>query len=482
MRQPIASALRRYARVSAGASPLSLRGVLHVVFRRKWLILALFAVFAAAATLAIELLVKPEYEATAQILVAPADVQLQAGGRPDERIAQAIQLLTGRSLVEQVVDDIGVRVLYPDLALRIVDGDALRMAAAVRLASGLQVDANVRSSIVSLGFRHSDPQLAARVPNRLGELYIDRFLLVERNARADAFFEEQLTARARDLEESERALETFRSRHRIATSLVEERKLAAAEFATLRTSLAETQTRQGELKIQLETTMQRASHDARIPRSYYQLRERLATLEAEESEWALRFTPEHPRLRELREQIVGLRERLAGSGVDSAYGSAREQEEFNVSLQIELARLRAEFEAAASRRSALLLRVGEARERLRSLEVVDGEFNRLQARVKADEDAYRALLAKVQEQRMANSRQSERVVGIRSIEEARPPFVPIDSRKEFKLALGILASGLAAFGAAFLLHVSKARFETAEDVERVLALPVLGSIVELPSR
>src|SRR5690606_12585573 len=290
-------------------------------------------------------------------------------------------------------------------------------------------------------------------------------LLVERNPKVGAFLEEQLAARSRELAESERALEEFRSRHQIATSLTEERRLVAAELAALRTSLAETQTREGELKTQIQAMSAKAHQDAGIPRSYYQLRERLAALETEESELALRVTADHPRLREIREQLGGLRDRLRSSGIESAYGSAKEQEDFNVNLQTELTRVRSELEAATVRRFALSARVEEVRARLKSLEVIDGEFNRLQARVKSNEEAHRALQSRVEEARMASVRDEEKLVGIRMIEQAQPPAAPVDSRKEAKKALGILVSAFAAFGAAFALQWSRGRIETADEVE-----------------
>jgi len=459
--------------------------LLHIFFKHKWLILLTFLVCSAGSTLAVLHLFKPYYQAVAQLLVSPGDVQLPTDGRSpasviraEERIGRAIELLAGRSLAERVVDVVGYDRLYADLAGH-DDQEAARIVAVARLMKNLTVTPGKHSSIISLSFDHDDPKLAARVANLVGQLYVDRYLGVEKDSKADAFFEDQLRTLRQKLDESERALESFRSRNRIAVDLGEERKLASAELSALRASLSETRTRQGELKGQTETISRKMAHDARIPRSYYKLKERVASLEAEESELATAFTSEHPRLRDIREQLRSLRDKLMADGVDSSYGSATEQEDFNVALQIELSRVRGELQAAQVREAGLASRVEHARKRLASLETIDSEFNRLQTQVRTDDEAYRLFLSKVQDARIANTRDAEKVVGIRMIEEARPPALPADSRRRLKLAAGILVSAGAALALAFLLEVLRGRVETADEVEAVLGLPMLGSIPEL---
>lgn len=469
----------------ASAVEISPRALLHAFFKHKWLILLTFLVCSAGSTLALLHFSKPYYEGVAQLLVSPGDVQLPTDGRVptsvvslQERIGRAIELLAGRSLAERVVDAVGYDRLYADLARHDVDQNAARMVAVARLMKNLTVTPGQHSSIISLRFDHEEPEMAARVPNLVGQLYVDRYLGVEKDSKADAFFEDQLRTLRQKLNESEQALESFRSRNRIPVDLGEERRLASAQLAALNASLAETRTRQGELRGQIEAIGRKMAHDARIPRSYYQFKERLASLEAEENQLAAAFTSAHPRLRDVREQIRSIRERLRADGVDSSYNSASEQESFSVSLQVELSRVRGELQAAQVREAGIASRVEHARKRLASLENIDSEFNRLQTQVRTDDEAYRLFLSKVQDARIANTRDAEKVVGIRMIEEARPPALPVDSRRKVKLAAVILASAGAALGLAFLLEVLRRRVETADEVEAVLGLPMLGSIPE----
>src|SRR5690606_14411629 len=134
----------------------------------------------------------------------------------DERMARALQLLTGHSLAEQVVQAVGSEVLYPDLAERGYDRETAHSAAIARLVQNLSAENGGASSIVFLGFRHEDPEMAARVPNLVAELYIDRYIGVEKNPKVDAFFEEQLLVHRQRLTDSSRALEAFRVTHGIS--------------------------------------------------------------------------------------------------------------------------------------------------------------------------------------------------------------------------------------------------------------------------
>ncbi len=471
------------------APAISVRAILHILFRRKWLIAAVFLFASVVATGVLQYLDRPRYEAAAQLLVSPAAVQLPADGHrfgpapaPDERVARTMQLLEGRSLAEQVLDRIGLQVLYPDLADARGDPGALRERALSRFARNLSVSAGLRSSILSVEFTHENPTLAAAVPNLIGKLYVDRYLNVARQPKVDEFFEEQLALRRQRRAASEEALRAFRQRHSISGSIAEEFKAASAELETLRLGLAESRAREAELRRQLGELDARLAADSRIPRSHYRLKARLSELQAEEGEMAISLSDEHPKLREVRDRIAGLQDRLDSDGVRSPYGSEEEQEQFNVQAQVELSRLRGELEAARARQAALSARLDPVRARVQGLAGVDLEFGRLQAQVDANEQEYRLYLGKLDDLRSVSASDEENLVGIRVIEEARVPFAPVDSRMGQKIALGLVASAGLAVGAAVLLQLARGRVETVEQVERLLDLPVLATIPELGAR
>jgi capsular polysaccharide biosynthesis protein len=69
-------------------------------------------------------------------------------------------------------------------------------------------------------------------------------------------------------------------------------------------------------------------------------------------------------------------------------------------------------------------------------------------------------------------------VSISVVEPALPPFKPEKPRKALNIALSFLLGGVLAVGAAFLLEQTGRTFNTRQDVEQHLGVPVLASIPE----
>ena len=102
--------------------------------------------------------------------------------------------------------------------------------------------------------------------------------------------------------------------------------------------------------------------------------------------------------------------------------------------------------------------------------------------MQADENNYRLYLSKFEESRISGAMDAEKISAVRVIESAQPPVTPLDSKRNLKIVLGILGSGLGALALAFLLQFLGGSLDTAEDIERYVELPVLASIPRLKAR
>jgi uncharacterized protein involved in exopolysaccharide biosynthesis len=102
----------------------SLRDFLHVIFKRKAQI-KLFFLATFCAVVAGTFVIKPTYEAKAHILVKVGResmyVPATGSGNPviciirEEQINSEIEILKGRSLIQDVVTSFGPATIYPDL-------------------------------------------------------------------------------------------------------------------------------------------------------------------------------------------------------------------------------------------------------------------------------------------------------------------------------------------------------------------------------
>jgi uncharacterized protein involved in exopolysaccharide biosynthesis len=234
------------------------------------------------------------------------------------------------------------------------------------------------------------------------------------------------------------------------------------------------QSRVAELRMQLANT-------ARTPAKIEQLRASLTTLEIQESALALRMTAQHPTLRNLRKEIHALREKLRGLESGSVYGTSS-PDSLHASLEAELLRYEAEAKVLRTRESAQAVKLAEYQMRLDALERIQPEFIRLQNELALDESNYRLYLTKFEESRIARAMDAQKITGVRVIEQARPPTVPIDTKRNRKILLAIVGSALGAVAVAFVLHLVDDSLDTTDDVEEVLDLPVLAAIPEIRAR
>ncbi len=96
-----------------------------------------------------------------------------------------------------------------------------------------------------------------------------------------------------------------------------------------------------------------------------------------------------------------------------------------------------------------------------------------------DEQNYRFYLTKFEESRISSAMDAEKIASVRVIEPAEPPRRPVSSKARLRLVLGLIFGGVGGVAIAFFLHLTSGRFDTDDDVEDYLGLPVLASIPEL---
>jgi uncharacterized protein involved in exopolysaccharide biosynthesis len=481
------------------------RSLLHVVFKRKWMVLIVFLVCSiGSVTLLLLIFSKPLYLANSQLLISPAreqmsesrsvgDVPPWLGFNAVEQAAWTIEMLKGRFLAERVVQAIGPEVLYPSPpkqnwdvlgvvlngwpAKRSPENEILHEEAIARFVKNVDAKSAGRSSIVQLSFRHEDPELAARVVSLLSEMYLERHQGVQRNAETDAFFQEQFVVLKNKLADSQEKIRAFKQRHRLTGSVEEEKHFAIQQRISLgkelndtRSELPQVHSRMAELRRQLAST-------TRTPGKIEQLRENLTTLEIQESAFALRMTAQHPTLLNVRKEIRALQDKLKALEPENLYGTST-RESLHASLEADLLRNEAGAKALRARESAQAVKLAEYQVRLDALERVQPEFIRLQNELEVDEQNYRLYLTKFEESRIARAMDAQKITSVRVIEQAHPPKSPIDSKRNSKIVLAIVGSAAAAIALAFVMHLVDHSLDTTDDVEKVLDLPVLASIPE----
>jgi uncharacterized protein involved in exopolysaccharide biosynthesis/Mrp family chromosome partitioning ATPase len=167
------------------ASALSLDDIYFTLFRHKWLILA-FVCLGFLGVGAVRLLRPPPYVSKAKLMVlyvndikpgntaSNQDEQFMPIDPGGEAVLNSeIEIIKSIDVAERVVDQVGAPKILAKLG-----GGADRNAAISVVASGIDVEVPPRTTILSVSFKHRDPDLVQPLLRVLLSIYQDRHVEV----------------------------------------------------------------------------------------------------------------------------------------------------------------------------------------------------------------------------------------------------------------------------------------------------------------
>ena len=483
---------------------VSLRNFLHVVFKRKIQIFLFFTCTICAVVIG-TLLTEPTYKATSQILVKMGreSIYLPTGGdsRPiitsnrQEQMISEMEILKSRSLAEKVVESLGPTTIYknPNDKVKGIMKRFLQKAQARQLPlektvskfqRTLKIEGIEKSNVINVNFKHKDPQMAATVVNRLISLYLDYHLQVHENPKSYKFFQEQSESLKEKLQQSEKGLKDLKKQHGL-TSLDEEQSLLLGQMTGHRAALnqtlsqeAETEKRIHEIRKQLTTTA-RTIPEREDRNALNTLTARLVELELEEKKLLTKYTDQSRLVRNVREEISLVRQKLAEQEAKRYQTSSLGVNPTYQRLQEELFRNQADLTALKAKKEIQRVQLSEYNKRLENLNRIEVELNQLQHEVDVDRKNFQLYLTKFEESRISKAMDKEGLTNVSVIEPAQPPLKPVSPRVFLNMVLGVVLGVFGALALAFFLEYLDDSLEKTEEVEEYLQLPVLASIPEL---
>lgn len=430
------------------------------VLRRRWkamlaALLVGFVVTGVAAALR-----KPVYVAQATVLLASQKVtedlvKPTSQASPLEGIdAFAAEALSSKNL-KRVIDEFG---LFPEER---EERSAEEVAAMMREKITIDaVEANARpqgpmrfekSKVLSIGYESHDPAQAAAVATRLAQIFQAEGLRIrsEQARLATEFMRREVKAAEEALRVQKAAIAEFEEQHRgelPSDQEASQRRIERLEDQrnALATSAAEAETRLATAAGQTDATSPAA---------------RLAAAKAQLATERAVNTDTHPNVVSLKRQVADLENevRTGGGGGGIGAGAGRR----------EIATYREQIAAADAEIEAIEQRMARMPQR-------EVELAGLQQRAKVVEESYFQLLAKLKETELAESLELSQQGGVVAVlQEATPPLSPEKGRLKIAAA-GLLASIGLAFGLALLLELRDPVIATAQGVEALAGVPVLG--------
>lgn len=449
-----------------GALPDFLRDPIGMLRRRwRWMLLAF--VVGLAATAGIVSLVKPRYEASSTILITSQRIpeHLVRPTVEEDSIAQINammgQVLTRETLARLITE----QNLYPKLQeSETLDGlvGRVREDLTIEPERGVtRASRNETSRLLRIQFRAESPATAAAVANQIADLFTEENIRSRsRQARLTTdFLRQELDAAETALRDQEGQITAFKERHRGELP---------GELATNIGRLERLQEQRSSLSTQIEETITRITLLSSNPEEATP-DQRLMTMRAElEQQLAVR-TERHPDVVNLRDQIAALERSIQANG-----GPNRPSANPVVSAeQRHLSQLRGQLRETETEIGALDRQVASTPKRQEELSALVGKADVLR-------ENYLGFLRKVNEAELAQNLETAQYGARFSVlDRAVPPSSPVASRIQFLLAGLILSFGLAA-GIGLLLELLDPVIVASSQLERVLQVPVLGTLPRLP--
>jgi uncharacterized protein involved in exopolysaccharide biosynthesis len=297
----------------AASSILDFATLLRVVHHWRWLVLGAVALGLAGAVLA-TLLTRPVYRAWVTLEANPPTVAVSdeqsretemVGNNSFDFIATQIGLIQSRSVAERTAQELN---LANDASVVPQDIDAskrLRIATSI-VSGGLSVIAPETGQLIRFSYESTSPQLAATIANGVADSFINSAIQrrYESSAYARNFLERQINKTRTDLERSERSLVAYaQAQGIISTSVDASGKDSSGDAGSL----------EGASLVQLNSALAQATAkrvEAEGATSTLQLRQQLATLEADFQQKRTFLKPDHPDMVSMRSQIDELRRQI----------------------------------------------------------------------------------------------------------------------------------------------------------------------------
>jgi uncharacterized protein involved in exopolysaccharide biosynthesis len=478
-----------------GAQAATLRDFLTVLFKHKTKMLVVF--FSVVVTVTVlSFLLPPTYEAKSSMLVKFGRENLyspEAGSNSpvvsfgqqnaEEILNSEVEILTNGDLADRVITAIGVEKLYPDLIGKTYrSGVTPKDVAIIRFGKKLSVEGVKKSNVIDVSFQHRDPRLAAQVVNLLVDYFKEKHLQVYSDPKS-SFLEEQLVEYRQKLTASENALQGFKQTEGVY-SLDEQRNLMLRQRMELDTAYKGTQNnimslqqKLASLKAQSRTIAEggntfAASEQGKI---LTDAKSKLLDLQLKEQELLIKYKEESPPVKDVRKEIRMTKDFLAAQEKDVT-SQVRTGNLVYQETEKERIKAEADLRAQEAKLASLGPQIARVDSALKNLDMQEKQFQDLKRETATNERDYLTYKEKWEEARISDDMNRKKMANISIIQAAAAPTEPVRPRKAFNIALAIVFGTVSALGIAFLAEYLGHTFNTAQDVEQRLGLPVLTTI------
>ena len=344
-----------------------------------------------------------------------------------------------------------------------------------------------KTDVLTVSYKDSQPQKAAKVVNALMAAYLEHNVSSRRKAAASArkFIEEQLPKAEAIVSKAEADLANYREKNKVyalqeeANQSIEVLGNLQNQVGEIKTRLADISARSQQINSQLGVNSQQALNMNSLNQAAG-VQDVLKEVQQLESQLASRRTVlknTHPEIIALESKYNALR-RLLQDRIRQTVGSNgqlddRLQEgELKQQLAAELVNLESTSLGLTNQLAVLSELQTSYKERLKNLPKLEQQQRELERKVEAAQSTYSLLLKKLQETRIA---ENQNVGNASEVSQALVPQEPVSSPLINYLSASLLGM-LVSFATMYLLESQDKSIKTIEEAKELTELTLLGVI------
>lgn len=472
----------------------SLRDYLQIIFHRKWFFAVPFFIIFFTATIGSFFLPK-YFESSVLILVEEE--------KPVNPLAKEIPHVSPTGLPPTLAEQLKTlteKILsYPHLLVLVktldLDKGVADQVAYEKLLLGIRKRADVRMKspdVFQVSYEDRDPVASRDVVKTLIKIFVDenKSKKTQQAQTAIKFAEEQAQLYKKKLEDSEKALYEFRAQYPMqlpgkevdySVSMLTNYQIS---LTSIEMNLKEAQNKVDLVKKQLAgrepviISSETIDLNPAVNRLNAKLQEAQSNLDD-----LMTNKPDSPDITPLQIEMEDIREKLRLE-TEKLVGSDTAQTAplFYKRLEQKLKDAQKEADELRSRKKNLEGLVKEYEQRIESLPDQERKLALLTRDTEVNENVYRMLLLKVEENKLATAEAEEKGTKYTILEDARLPLKP--SKPEI-LLIGIVAfilGVISGFGCVFLAEFADHSFKGIEDAKPFLKFEILGGVTAIIDR
>jgi succinoglycan biosynthesis transport protein ExoP len=445
---------------------------LFAILRARWMVALGAFVLVFGTVAAITWLMPKTYTATASVILDVKNADPIAG-MVSPTIATPAYLMTQVDVITS--NRVAVKVVK---ALRLNESSDMRAKwqestkgtgsfegwLATLLRSNLDAKPSRGSNVIYLSYQAADPNFAAAITNAFVQAYLDTSLELRTSPARQSkdFFDANVKSSRAALETAQARLSAYQQQQGILVTSerldIETARLneLSSQLVMMQSAVADSSSRQ-----QAANTQGDRSPDVVASSLVSTLKADLIRQQGSLEQLSTRYGDQHPLVREAR------------SGL----------EETNRKLEAEVRRITSSVgvgnDVNLSRVAQTRFALDAQRAKVMKMKAVRDEAAILERDVDSAQRAYDIVLA-----RMSNTNLESQAnqANVSALELATPPALPSSPRLLFNIALGgLLAAGVAVALSLLIERVDR-RLRTADEVEALMAVPVIGAIPSFNKR